>query len=125
MARGFKMSQSRNLRVPLRVIFYREGESWIAHCLEFDLAGDGLTREAALNGLSDAIALQVQASLECQNPANLFTPADGEFFQKYAAGVDVAEGVLTLSIERLRSSSPIVENVEAREYEDSQDLVLA
>ena len=39
------MSQSRNLRVPLRVVFYREDEVWIAHCLEFDLAGDGMTRE--------------------------------------------------------------------------------
>jgi len=65
------MSQSRKLRVPLRVIFYREGESWIAHCLEFDLVGDGMTREDALDLLSDAIAMQAQASLECKNPANL------------------------------------------------------
>src|SRR5271166_5312200 len=90
------MSGSRKLRIPLRVVFYREGESWIAHCLEFDLAGDGMTREDALAVLSDAIALQAQASLECQNPANLFTPADGELFHKYAAGADIVDGVLML-----------------------------
>src|SRR5437879_1923206 len=109
------MSQPRNLRVPLRVVFYREGEAWIAHCLEFDLAGDGITREDALDSLCDAVALQVQASLECNNPANLFTPADGELFRKYAAGADVADGILTVSIDRLRLSSPIIEDVEARE----------
>ena len=42
------MSQPRKLRMPLRVVFYREEEVWIAHCLEFDLAGDGATREEAL-----------------------------------------------------------------------------
>jgi len=119
------MSGSRKLRTPLRVVFYREGESWIAHCLEFDLAGDGMTREDALAVLSDAIALQAQASLECQNPANLFTPADGDLFHKYAAGADIVDGVLMLSIKGLRSSSPIIEDVEAREYEDSPGLVPA
>jgi len=124
-AGGFNMSESRKLRVPLRVVFYREGESWIAHCLEFDLVGDGMTREDALDVLSDAIAMQAQASLECKNPANLFSPADGEFFRKYAEGVDVVSGVLELSINRLRSSLPIIEHVEAREYEESQGLVPA
>jgi hypothetical protein len=92
------MNGFRKLRVPLRVVFYREGESWIAHCLEFDLAGDGTTREDALAVLSDAIVLQAQDALECQNPANLFTPADGELFQKYAAGREIVDGVLMLSI---------------------------
>jgi len=102
------MSESRKLRLPLRVVFYREGESWIVHCLEFDLTGDGMTKEDALAVLSDAIALQALASLECQNPANLFTPADGELFHKYAAGADIVDGVLMLSIKALRSSSPII-----------------
>jgi predicted RNase H-like HicB family nuclease len=119
------MSQPRRMRVPLRVVFYREGEAWIAHCLEFDLAGDGATKEEALDALSEAVAIQAQASLEYQNPSNLFTPAAGEIFQKYAEGVDVAEGVLLLSVQRLRSSSPIIEDVEAREYKDSEDLVPA
>src|SRR5271157_2796597 len=105
----FKMSQSSKFRVPLRVVFYREGESWIAHCLEFDLVGDGPTQEQALDLLSDAIALQTQASIEYKNLANLFSPADGEFFRKYAEGVNVVDGVLEVSMNRLRSLSPIIE----------------
>jgi predicted RNase H-like HicB family nuclease len=119
------MTQSRKLRVPLRVVFYREGESWIAHCLEFDLVGDGATKEDALDALSDAIGLQLQASLEHENLANLFAPADGELFRKYAAGIGIAKGDLTVNINRLRQSAPIIEDVEVREYEESQDLVLA
>ena len=110
------MDQVRNLRVPLRVVFYVEGESWVAHCLEFDLVGDGSTKEEAIEALSTAIAIQVGATLEFENPANLFTPADGEFFQRYAEGVDVADGEMTVWMNRLRSSLPIIESVEAREY---------
>jgi predicted RNase H-like HicB family nuclease len=121
------MDRARNLRVSLRVVFYVEGESWVAHCLEFDLVGDGSTKEEALEALSVAIAIQVNASLEFNNPANLFTPADGEFFQKYAEGVDVADGELTVRMNRLRSSTPIIEAVEAREYtyRGGRDLVMA
>ena len=111
------MSGSRKLRIPLRVVFYREGESWIAHCLEFDLAGDGMTREDALAVLSDAIALQAQASLECQNPANLFTPADGELFHKYAAGADIVDGVLiALNPRSPFIASPVIEDVAALDW---------
>jgi hypothetical protein len=121
------MDQARNLRVPLRVVFYMEGKSWVAHCLEFDLVGDGSTKEEALEALTAAIAIQVNASLDFKNPANLFTPADGEFFQKYAEGVDVADGEITVRLNRLRSSSPIIEAVEAREYTSSigRDLIIA
>ena len=48
-----------------------------------------------------------------------------EFFRKYAEGVDVVSGVLELAINRLRSSLPIIEHVEAREYEEPLGLVLA
>ena len=121
------MDQERNLRVQLRVVLYVDGESWVAHCLEFDLVGDGGTKEEALEALTAAIAIQVNASLEFENPANLFTPADGEFFQKYAEGVDVADGEMTVRMDRLRTSLPIIESVEAREYtyRSGGDLVMA
>ena len=121
------MDQTRNLRVPLRVVLYAEGESWVAHCLEFDLVGDGSTKEEALEALTVAIAMQVNASLDFKNPAYLFTPADGEFFQKYAEGVDVADGEMTVRMDRLRSSLPIIESVEAREYtyRSGRDLIMA
>ena len=119
------MTQSRKLRVPLRVVFYREGESWIAHCLEFDLVGDGTQKQTRSMPCPIRSGFSYRHLWRHENLANLFAPADGEFFRKYAAGVDIAKGVLMVNINRLRESAPIIEDVEAREYEESQDLVLA
>ena len=68
----------------MRTVFYKEGGAWIAHCLEFDLIGDGPTKRKALKSLSQAIAIQLEESVKHNNPANLFTPADGEFFRRFA-----------------------------------------
>ncbi|MGE3637556.1 MAG: type II toxin-antitoxin system HicB family antitoxin [Pirellulales bacterium] len=85
-----------SMRLPIRIVFYKEGNAWVAHCLEFDLMGDGDTREEALDQLGDAIALQIEASIEHDNPANLFSPADGKFFEMFAAGKNIAIGELQL-----------------------------
>jgi hypothetical protein len=117
------MGPRKTLRTPLRVVFYREGDSWIAHCLEFDLMGDGATQGDALESLSVAIVLQVDASLEFNNLANLFSPADGKYFEMFAEGSDVSDRVSEIRriIERLKLNSPIevdIGEVESREYED-------
>jgi|GEM_PF-6906855 len=52
------------IRIPLRVVFYYEGDAWGAQCLEFDLAGTGSSKDEALAMLADAIECQVQFSLE-------------------------------------------------------------
>ena len=65
------MGPHQTLRIPLRIVLYRDGEAWTAHCLEFDLMGDGPTTNEALSNLASAIVLQAKASLEHNNPANL------------------------------------------------------
>ena len=65
---------------PLRVVFYREDDQWVAHCLEFDLVGAADDKEQALELLNEANEAQVQASIALKNPANLFSPAEGRFF---------------------------------------------
>jgi predicted RNase H-like HicB family nuclease len=101
------------LRIPLRAVFYRESGRWVAHCLEFDLSGDGETPEAALKDLSEAIACQVEATLQNGNLANLFSPADGKFFAMFAAGTDLALGPL-----QLRKQNVTIEELQTREYTD-------
>jgi predicted RNase H-like HicB family nuclease len=76
----------KTLRIPLRVVFYREEGQWIAHCLEFDLIGSGETREEAIGQLTAATQIQVEESLKHDNPRNLFFPAESQFFQMFAAG---------------------------------------
>ena len=122
------MVPRKTLRVPLRIVFYKESGSWIAHCLEFDLIGDGQTKVEALECLSRAVSLQVEASLTNQNYANLFTPADGKFLEMYAAGQEITVGMLEIAaiVARLKSSSPVIEAVDARFYEDyAADLAFA
>jgi predicted RNase H-like HicB family nuclease len=62
--------------VPIRVVFHRDDGTWVAHCLDFDLMGDGETKRQALSALREAIALQVMASIEHDNPRNLIKPAN-------------------------------------------------
>ena len=83
-------------RIPLRVVFYREDEEWVAHCLEFDVLGSGTSRQAALDDLEECIDIQIEFSVEHNNPANLFRPAPGEYHQMFARGRDVAEGELQI-----------------------------
>jgi predicted RNase H-like HicB family nuclease len=106
----------RKLRIPLRIVFYREEDTWIAHCLEFNLLGDGKTQAEALAQLSEAIQLQAAASIEYDNPRNLFSPADGKFFGMFAAGEAALHGELHLNIETIE-----IEETETREYTGSLD----
>jgi|SRR5665213_1615392 len=104
-------------RIPLRIVFYRERGEWIAHCLEFDLMGDGSTKEAALQMLIEAMQLQLESSIEHDNPANLFKPADGRILAMFAAGKDVAIGEIHLKLD-----SVTIDESQAREYTET-DLI--
>lgn len=112
--------KTKTLRLPLRVVFYKEEDHWVAHCLEFDLIGTGVTRRNAIASLSDAIHIQVSESLEHGNVHNLFSPADGRFLEMFAAGRDVVEGELQLKLEPI--DSLVIERTESREYSEG-DLV--
>ena len=104
------------LRVPLHVVFYPEDEEWIAHCLEFDLLGSGLTKQDAVESLAEAIRLQVDESIRHDSPRNLFSPADGEFFEMFAAGREIAEGELRIEAASLSKAPVLIESAEVREY---------
>jgi len=103
------------LRVPVRVVFYQEENLWVAHCLEFDLLGHGTTHEQALELLSEAIHTQVEASVEFENPANLFSPADGKYFRMFAAGSDAAHGAIDLQV-----SNVVIDDTCSREYRETE-----
>src|SRR5437588_12917990 len=113
----------KNLSIPLRVVLYKDGLDWIAHCLEFDICGDGPTKKKALADMTAAIQIQIEQSIKHGNANNLFTPADGELFQMFAAGKQVAIGKLPLRIKGVK-----IEETDAREYSDepsTSDLVHA
>ena len=106
----------RTLRIPLRAVFYRESDVWLAHCLEMDLVGDGASPEEAIKQLSEAVSIQVQTSIEHNNLANLFQPADAGFFEMFAAGKDSAQGLLNIEMKGVK-----IERMDTREYENADE----
>ena len=117
---------AKKYRFPLHVVLYQEEGVWLAHALELDLIGDGENRSAAVECLMNAVMTQVDACLKYQAmPSNLFSPADGEVFAKYAAGRNLGQGELNLTFEGDDVEATIrIESVFAREYVDA-DLVPA
>ena len=112
LCRQQKGTDMDGLRIPLRVVFYEEDGEWVAHCLEFDLVGVGESKEEAVKLLSDAIFVQIKATLKNNNPKNLFRPADSEYFQKFAAGADTVEG--NLEVVMKKSKGIVFEKTESR-----------
>ncbi len=102
-------------RIPLRIVFYREDDEWVAHCLEFDLCGDGATKEKAVEFLIESIRLQIEYTLENSNPRNLFSPAPSEIQEKFFAGKNIAVGEIKM---HLQNDRMIVEESEYREYSE-------
>lgn len=111
-------------RVPIRIVFYKEDGFWIAHCLEFSLLGHGKTKRSALSLLAKAIDIQVRATLDSGNIANLFRAADPKYFWMYAKGSNVAAGSLSLPLTKFDCLK--LAPSEYREFTDSEaELALA
>lgn len=104
------------LRIPLQVVFYQEEGLWVAHSLQFDLVGVAETKDDALGLLNEAIGIQIRNSIASGNPRNLFTPADSEYFQRFAEGSDVVEGELRISIEPRPAPGIVFERMDVREF---------
>lgn len=85
------------IKVPIHIVFYKEQGSVIAHCLQFDLVGDGATKEEALECLKEAIITQVEAIQEGETLADsLFFPADPKLFEMFSRGTDTGRGIVEL-----------------------------
>jgi predicted RNase H-like HicB family nuclease len=108
----------RTFKMPIRAVLFREEGRWVAHCLEFDLLGDGDSADEAMESLGQAIAVQIEDTIESGNVNNLFSPADGELFKKFAAGKRVAYGMVTLK--KIRGDGIEIEGVDTREYSDEE-----
>ena len=117
------------INFPIRVVLYKEDGLWVAHCLEFDVVGSGNTKKRALTDLSQCIAIQLEQSLKHECQKNMFHPADGETWRRWAFGKvtrkNVASGLLKIKVDGVR-----IPDAETREYsgpisEDSEELVFA
>ena len=106
----------KSFRMTLKAVLYKEGDIWLAHCLEFDLIGDGETPKDAMKQLNDAITAQIKASIKHKCLKNLFVPAVPKFWEMFATGKNVAKGKLVVK----KATPPVtIEEIETREYSES------
>ncbi|MSR59330.1 MAG: hypothetical protein EXS05_17085 [Planctomycetaceae bacterium] len=110
------------LRVPIHIVFYLEEGDWVAHCLEFDICGNGETKREAAESLVQAVKIQIEQSLNHNNPANLFCPAEGKYFEMFAAGKNITNAELEMHFDPIDSVN--LEEPQSREYSEG-DLVMA
>ena len=73
-----------NSSMILRVLGYKEGNGWAAHCLETDLVGFGKTFDSALRDLMELTEMQVSFAAHMKQPNLLDHPAPPEIFEIYA-----------------------------------------
>lgn len=103
------------LKTPLRAVLYQQGGRWYAHCLEFDLLGDGSKPEKALESLKKTIPVHIDACIRHDALNSLFTPAEGRFFRMYAAGKQLAESDVSEFTDN--ADTIRIESLVARQYE--------
>lgn len=96
----------------LRILVHREEGTYFAACLDLGLMGDGETKEDAMAQLSDAIAIQAEATAKTGNRSNLFPLADDAEERAFDAATAVEINAITV---RLSDGSEVVIATDARE----------
>jgi hypothetical protein len=93
----------------IRAVAFREGEWWVAQCLEYDLATQARRLEDLPQELRRLLAVQVAASLECGvEPFYGFSPAPRRFWEMYERSKSRVEPVLS------EAAAPAAPDVETR-----------
>lgn len=78
------MTQTQTHVFKLSVLLMREGETWIAQCLDYDIAAQGNSIKAAKNALARTFAGQVAVDLHHGlEPLNGFSQAPKEYWDKF------------------------------------------
>lgn len=94
------------LSIPLSGVAYADGDLWIAHCLQLDVAAEGKTAEEAIDNVIELIGFHVQTAMEVGDIQSIFRPAPPEIWKMFWLAEDRPV--------RRRPPTPI-EKFEARE----------
>lgn len=69
----------------IRVLFYKEDDSWVAHALEMDLLGFGKSTKLAFKDLEKNIAHQLSFAAFKGNPESVFFMAPQDIVSRWEA----------------------------------------
>jgi hypothetical protein len=87
----------------LRAVLHREGDTWIAHCLDLDIVSTGATQWDAARVLADAVIAQLAYAREEDNYAYLFHPAPADVWRRLAGAL---QGTQSTMIVQLANQEP-------------------
>ncbi len=73
--------------IKLNIVVYKEGEEWVAHCLQMDVVATNTTRDAVEKDILDLIKAQVTFAIENDNMGALFMPAPPEEWKRLELAV--------------------------------------
>ena len=65
------------------VLVKKEGDMWVAHCLELDIVTTARSLDAVKADMNDLIAAQVDYAFCNDNLENLYRPAPPEVWKKF------------------------------------------
>jgi hypothetical protein len=69
----------------LNILVTAEGEQFLAHCLELDMAEGGQTPEEAVDNLIETCVAHIRYAIEDDDLEHLFKPAPPEFWARFYA----------------------------------------
>lgn len=67
--------------IKLNIVVYKEGEEWIAHCLQMDIVASGRSKKAIEADIIGLIKTQMRFAFDNGNVENLFKPAPPEIWK--------------------------------------------
>jgi hypothetical protein len=82
----------------LRAVLHREGDEWIAHCLDLDIVAAGATTLEAARHLAEAVTAQLAYARDEDNYAYLFRPAPPDAWRRLAAAMQGKQPTMILPL---------------------------
>ncbi len=67
--------------IKLNIVVYKEGEEWVAHCLQMDIVASGRSAKAVEADIIGLIKTQMRFAIDNGNVENLFKPAPSEIWK--------------------------------------------
>ena len=103
-----------------RFVVYKEQGFWLSHCLETDVVAEGASAAEALRNSRDLCDFQIRTAMRDGDIASIFRPAPKEIWLLFMNAKKTSKPIKALSRHRDKASSnvkPVVDQIEAREYE--------
>jgi hypothetical protein len=78
-----EVTMRKTISMVFNILAKKEGESWIAHCLELDIVATAQSLETVKGEMKDLILAQVDYAFSNDNLENLYRPAPAEVWKAF------------------------------------------